>query len=81
MLDHINKIKALANQLVYLEISVRNKDVVLTLLPLYEHFIIVLEMKPMKKLTIQYVTVHLMHKMLKRKEKEPQGDEITMVLH
>ena len=34
----------------------------------------------MKNLTMDYVMVRLMHKILKRKEKEPQDEDTTMVL-
>ncbi len=41
LLDHINKVKALADQLACLEVPVRDEDVVMTLLeslpPSYEH--------------------------------------------
>lgn len=34
----------------------------------------------MKELLIEYVTTYLIHKMSKRKKKEPQGDNVAMVL-
>jgi len=83
LLDHINKVKALANQLAFLEVPVRDEDVVMTLLeslaPSYEYLITVLETLPMQALTIEFVTARLMHEVSKRKEKEPQGDDAVMV--
>src|ERR1700724_2727756 len=38
-----------------------------------------LETMPMKELTTEYVTARLMHEMSKRKEKEPQGEEVALV--
>lgn len=35
---------------------------------------------PMKKLTMEHVPTHLMHKMSKNKEKELQNEDTTMVL-
>jgi hypothetical protein len=83
LLDHINKVKALADQLACLEVPVRDEDVVMTLLeslpPSYEYLITALETLPMKDLTMEFVTARLMHEMSKRKEKEPQGDDAAMV--
>ena len=83
MLDHINKVKSLADQLTYLEVAIKDEDVVMTLLDSlptsYEHLITALETRPMKELTLEFVTARLMHEVTKRKEKEPQGDEAAMV--
>ncbi len=83
LLDHINKVKALADQLACLEVLMRDEDVVMTLLeslpPSYEYLIIALETLPMKDLTMEFVTARLMHEVSKRKEKEPQGDDAAMV--
>lgn len=66
MLDHIHKVKAIAYQLACLEVLVKNEDIVMTLLEslssLYKHFNSALEMMPMKKLTMKYVSSCLMHK-------------------
>lgn len=60
LLDHINKVKAFADKLDCLKVHVRKKDVVMTLLksllPSYEHLIIMFEMMLMKKLTMKYMT-------------------------
>ena len=69
LLDHINKVRALANQLVYLEIPVKNEDVMTLLERLsssYEYLIATLETKQIMELTMKYVTARLMHEMLKR---------------
>ena len=56
VLDHVNKVKVLADELVYLELPVREKNIVITLfesLPaLYEYLVINLETMLMKKLMI-----------------------------
>ena len=83
LLDHVNKVKALADQLACLEVPVREEDIVMTLLESlpasYEFLITALETMPMKELTMEYVTARLMHEMSKRKEKEPQGEDVAMV--
>ena len=83
LLDHVNKVKALADQLACLEVPVREEDIVMTLLESlptsYEFLITALETMPTKELTMEYVTARLMHEMSKRKEKEPQGDDAAMV--
>jgi len=77
LLDHINKVKALADQLACLEVPVRDEDVVMTLLeslrPSYEYLITALETLTMQDLTMEFVIARLMHKVSKRREKEPQG--------
>ena len=54
MLDHINKVKSLADQLSCLEVSIKDEDVVMMLLDSlptsYEHLIIALEIRAMKEL-------------------------------
>ncbi len=83
LLDHIKKVKALADQLACLEVPVRDDDVVMTLLeslpPSYEYVITALETLPMQDLTMEFVTAQLMHEVSRRREKEPQGDDATMV--
>jgi hypothetical protein len=83
LLDHINKVKALADQLACLEVPVRDEDVVMTLLeslpPSYEYLITALETLPMKDLTMEFVTARLMHEVSKRREKDPQGDDAALV--
>jgi hypothetical protein len=78
LLDHIHKVKALADQLACLEVPMRDEDVVMTLLeslpPSYEYLITALETLPM-----EFVTARLMHEMSKRRENEPQGDDVAMV--
>ena len=52
-----------------------------SLSPLYIYLIIALDTMPMKKLTIEYKIKYWMHEMLKRKEKEPQSGNATMMLY
>ena len=83
MLDHINKVKSLADQLMCLDVPLKDEDIVMTLLdslpPTYEHLITALETRPMKELTLEFITARLMHEVAKRKEKESQGDDSAMV--
>lgn len=51
LLEHINKVKALANQLVCLEVPMRKKDVVMTLLENLVPSYMALETMPMMKLS------------------------------
>jgi hypothetical protein len=75
ILDHINHVKILADQFACMEVSVRGEDIVMTLLeslpPSYEYLITALETKAREELTMDYVTARLMHKVSKRKEKDP----------
>lgn len=83
LLDHVNKIKALAHELACLEAPVTDGDVVMTLLeslpPSFEFLITALETRPMKELTLEFVTACLMHEVTKRKENEPQGEGSALV--
>jgi hypothetical protein len=83
ILTHINKVKSLADQLTCLEVPMKDEDVVMTLLdslpPSFEHLITALETRPMKELTLDFITARLMHEVSKRKEKEPQGDDAAML--
>jgi hypothetical protein len=66
-----------------LEVLVKDEDVVMTLLeslpPSYEYLITALETLPMQDLTMEFVIARLMHEVSKRREKEPQGDDATML--
>ena len=77
ILEHINKVKSLANQLLVLKVPLRGEDVVMTLLdnlpPSFDYLIIALETRPFKELTMVFVTTRLVHEESKRKEKEPQA--------
>ncbi len=69
-MDHVNKVKVLVDQLVCLKISVREEDIIITLLenlPLsYEYLTTAIDTMPMKELTMDYMTTRLMHEMSKR---------------
>ena len=84
LLDHVNKVKAFVEQFCYLEVSVRDEDIIMTLLKSllasHKYFITTLETIPMKKLMIDYVAAHLMHEMSKPKKKEPQGKDVVIIL-
>ena len=83
LLDHINKVKALADELACLETPVTEGDVVMTLLeslpPSYEFFITALETRATKDLTMEFVTARLMHEVTKRKESESQEEGSALV--
>lgn len=84
LLDHVNKVKMFADQLACLEVPVKNKNIVMTLLKSlsasHDYLITVMEMMSMKGLTMDYVNVRLMHEMSKPKEKKTQGEDVPMVL-
>ena len=75
LLDHVNKVKAFTNQLVCLNIAVKNENIIMTMLEslpvLFKYLITVIGTMPMNELMMVYVTTRLVHEMLKRKEKEP----------
>ena len=77
LLEHVNKVKAIMNRLAYLEVPVRDKDIVMALLkglPMsFEYLIIIMKSMPMKEITTEYVSTHLMREIPKCKEKEIQG--------
>ena len=83
ILEHINKVKSLADQLLVLEVPLRGEDVVMTLLdslpPSFDYLITALETRPFKELTMEFVTARLVHEESKRKEKEPHGNDSAMV--
>ena len=76
LLDDVNKVKALADQLACLEVHVREVDIVMTLfdnLPAtYEYFMTAFAKMSIKKPMTDYMMAYLMHKMSKRKVKEPK---------
>ena len=82
ILEHINKVKSLADQLLVLEVPLRGEDVVMTLLdslpPSFDYLITALETRPFKELTMEFVTARLVHEESKRKE-EPHGNDLAMV--
>lgn len=73
LLYHISKVKALAKQLVCLEVPLKDEvvTILLTSLPSsFDNLITILEVMHVKELTMEFVTMRLMHEMTKRKEKE-----------
>ena len=83
IVEYINKIKSLADQLLVLEVPLRGDDVVMTLLDSlpssFDYLIMALETRPFKELTMEFVTIRLVHEVSKRKEKEPRGNDLAMV--
>lgn len=49
--------------------------------PSYKHLITTLKMMPMKELNMKYVTTRLTYKISKKKEKEPQDNDVVILLH
>jgi hypothetical protein len=43
--------------------------------------VIALETRPLKELTLDFITARFMHGVSKKKEKEPQGDDAAMLSH
>lgn len=74
-MDYINKVKVLEHQFACLEVSVKDEDIVMTLLEsllsLYKYSITAMDTMPIKELPMNYIMVHLMHELSKRKENEP----------
>ena len=60
-----------------------NEDVVMTLFysqpSLFDDLITALEISLMKELTLDFITIHLVHEVSKKKENEPQWDDATML--
>ena len=83
ILMHINKVKSLADQLLVLEVQLRGEDMIMILLDSlpssFDYLITTLETRPFKELTIEFVIARLVHEVSKRKEKEPQGNDLAMV--
>jgi hypothetical protein len=79
LMAHVNKVKALADQLVVVEKPLHKEDVVMTLLASppdsYYPLIVAIESILKKKLTMDYVTAGLAREMTKRKQKESIGDQ------
>ena len=60
MLAHINKVKALANQLDGVDVAIKGGNIVMTLfesLPSpYEYLIVAIDSRPIQEVTLNYVT-------------------------
>lgn len=81
MLDHVNKVKLLADQLVCLKVHVRDEDIIMILLKnlptSFEYLITFMEMMLMKELMMDYMTTHLMDDMSQHKKKKPHDGVAT----
>ena len=84
LLDHVNKVKTFADQLASLEVPVRDRDIVRTLLEIlstsYDKLMTTIVTMPMKKLTMNYVMACLMHEMSKHKGKDLQGEDVVTTI-
>lgn len=67
MLVHINNVKVLAYQLNIAKVTILDGDIVMMLLeslPLsYEYLIVVIETRPIQELTLNFVTLRLLHEL------------------
>ena len=83
ILDHNNKVKSFADQLTYLDVPIKEEDVVMTLLgslpPLFDLLITTLETHSVKELTLDFNIAYLMYEVSNRKENGPQGDDAVML--
>jgi len=74
MFMHINTVKALADQLHFIEVNITNEDVFMVLLmslpPSFDNLIISLESMSTKDVDLQFIVTRLLHKVSKRKECE-----------
>ena len=84
ILQHINKVKTLADQLEALDVPVTEGDITMTLLESlpssFENLIVAMETRAMKDLTLEYVTSRLMHEVNRRKEHHQVAQDNTALL-
>ena len=84
ILAHINMVKGLADQLNCVEVPVTEGDIVMTLLeslpPSFESLIVALEARPMKELTIDFVSSRLIHEASRRKENENHKEDAALLM-
>ena len=82
MLVHINKMKALADQLNGAHLTISDGNIVMRLLesvpPLFEYLIVATELTPVCELTSDSVTLRLLHKLSRRKVNESHGDSAAL---
>ena len=83
ILDHNNKVKSIADQLTYLDVPIKEGDVVMTLLgslpPLFDLLITTLETHSVKELMLDFNIAYLMYEVSNRKDNGPQGDDAVML--
>jgi len=74
MLMHINTVKALADQLHFIEVNIMDEDVYMvlfmSLLPSFDNLVTSLESMSTKDVDLQFIVARLLHEMSKRKECE-----------
>jgi hypothetical protein len=72
MLVHINRVKALADQLRSIEMNIADEDVYMVLLmslpPSFDNLVTSLESMSTKDVDLQFIVTRLLHKVSKRKE-------------
>ena len=83
MLAHINKVKALADELNGADVAINNGDIVVTLLESlpssYEYLMIAMERSPIQELTLDYLTSRLLYELSRRKENESRGETSALL--
>jgi len=74
LLAHINMVKALADQLRSVEVSIEDEDVYMVLLmnlpPSFDNLVTSLESRSTKDVDLQFIVARLLHEVSKRKESE-----------
>jgi hypothetical protein len=82
MFLHINTVKALANQLCFIEVNITNENVYMVLFinlpPSFDNLVTSLESMSTKDVNLQFIVVRLFHKVSKKKECE-SSETITLV--
>jgi hypothetical protein len=86
LLQHINKVKTLADQLEALDVAVTKGDIVMTILESlpssFENLIVAMETKDIKELTLTYVTSRLMNEVTRKKGHQNVAvDNAALVAH
>ena len=85
LLQHINKVKTLADQLEALDVTVMEGDIVMTLLESlpssFENLIVAMETKDIKELTLTYVTSRLMHEVTRKENQNAAMDNTALIAH
>jgi hypothetical protein len=74
MLVHINMVKALVDQLCFIEVNITDQDVYMVLLvslpPSFDNLITSLESMSIKDVDLQFIVARLLYEVSKRKECE-----------
>jgi hypothetical protein len=85
LLQHINKVKILADQLEALDMPVTEGDIVMTILESlpssFENLIVAMETKDIKEVTLIYVTSRLMHEVTRKEHQNVAMDNAALVAY